>query len=294
MDGSQSRCWPIRTGKLDQIIAAILNDMKQQASTNNISRSASPMSTCCRTTSPKRIEYRQAMLAHRFTADAAPAAPGIIEAAVRRVQPPIEDGKPDDFVIDFEIVDDTRSIQSLRRRRQSQGDSGLPSTPDEAFKAAIDRDCYSDHLTEMQMEQRLTRLPIDTGIPAMTSWDLGWNATTCLWLIQVVSRKSAGPITTRTTTTKLRIMLKRSASAKRITASRSVRTTSPCRHQQPAEQRQKRIQHAGRPRDKSRAGAAVSNVIDGVNATRRMIGQSLIDPVRCEQGQKCVRNYRKE
>jgi hypothetical protein len=213
---------------------------------------------------------------------------------VRRVQPPIEDGKPDDFVIDFEIVDDTRSIQSLRRRRQSQGDSGLPSTPDEAFKAAIDRDCYSDHLTQMQMEQRLTRLPIDTGIPAMTSWDLGWNATTCLWLIQVVSRKSAGPITTRTTTTKLRIMLKRSASAKRITASRSVRTTSPCRHQQPAEQRQKRIQHAGRPRDKSRAGAAVSNVIDGVNATRRMIGQSLIDPVRCEQGQKCVRNYRKE
>ncbi|MGM5033514.1 hypothetical protein [Tardiphaga sp. 803_E3_N1_3] len=52
-------------------------------------------------------KYQQAMLAHRFSGDAAPVAPGIIEAAVRRVQYPIEDGKPDDFVIDFEIVDDT-------------------------------------------------------------------------------------------------------------------------------------------------------------------------------------------
>ncbi|MGM4992699.1 hypothetical protein [Tardiphaga sp. 841_E9_N1_2] len=52
-------------------------------------------------------KYQQAMLAHRFSGDAAPVAPGIIEAAVRRVQHPIEDGKPDDFVIDFEIVDDT-------------------------------------------------------------------------------------------------------------------------------------------------------------------------------------------
>jgi hypothetical protein len=38
----------------------------------------------------------------------------------------------------------------------------------------------------------------------------------------------------------------------------------------------------------------VSNVNDGINATRRMMGQSLIDPVRCEQGLKCLRNYRKE
>jgi len=27
------------------------------------------------------------------------------------------------------------------------------------------------------MDKRLTRLPIDTGIPVMTTWDLGWNDT---------------------------------------------------------------------------------------------------------------------
>jgi len=30
------------------------------------------------------------------------------------------------------------------------------------------------------------------------------------------------------------------------------------------------------------------------NAVRRMLGQSLIDPVACDRGLKCLRNYRKE
>jgi hypothetical protein len=38
----------------------------------------------------------------------------------------------------------------------------------------------------------------------------------------------------------------------------------------------------------------VQNVNDGINAVRRMLAQSLIDPIRCERGLKCLRNYRKE
>jgi hypothetical protein len=38
----------------------------------------------------------------------------------------------------------------------------------------------------------------------------------------------------------------------------------------------------------------MQNVNDGINAVRRMLGQSLIDPIRCERGVKTLRNYRKE
>jgi hypothetical protein len=38
----------------------------------------------------------------------------------------------------------------------------------------------------------------------------------------------------------------------------------------------------------------VQNINDGINAVRRMLAGSLIDPARCERGLKCLRNYRKE
>lgn len=52
----------------------------------------------------KEVEaFRQALLAHRFTLDPAPNASELIDRAIRRVQ---TDGKPDDFIIDIEIIED--------------------------------------------------------------------------------------------------------------------------------------------------------------------------------------------
>jgi hypothetical protein len=48
--------------------------------------------------------FRQDLLAHRFTLDPAPTAPEMIERAIHRGQVA---GEPDDFVADFEIVDDS-------------------------------------------------------------------------------------------------------------------------------------------------------------------------------------------
>ena len=52
--------------------------------------------------------FRQALLKHRFTkGKPAPAASHIIENCIIRVRYPIKDKKPDDFITNYEIVDDS-------------------------------------------------------------------------------------------------------------------------------------------------------------------------------------------
>jgi hypothetical protein len=59
-------------------------------------------------------EYIEAMDAHKFTVGiAAPIHHRMVQAAVRRVQ--YEDQRPDDFVADYEIIDDTPPLWMRKR-----------------------------------------------------------------------------------------------------------------------------------------------------------------------------------
>jgi hypothetical protein len=61
-----------------------------------------------------------------------------------------------------------------------------PSTPDEAFEAAIEGAYYGKELTRAEKEGRICDLPIIPGVPVNTFWDIGHSDTTAIWFHQRV------------------------------------------------------------------------------------------------------------
>lgn len=125
--------------------------------------------------------YVDALNAHRYAVDEpAPATPhSLVGAVVSRVQHPIEDGKPDDFVAAYEIIDDTPPLETRKGalahevtvRAQAAMDAITPplkkglwshlyadaaSVPEEK-RTAVHTAIVSQHLDRNKREQAVLR-----------------------------------------------------------------------------------------------------------------------------------------
>ena len=74
----------------------------------------------------------------------------------------------------------TAEVQGEKMRREH------PSTPDEAFEAAIEGAYYGKELTRAEQEGRIADLPIIPGVPVNTFWDIGVSDTTAIWFHQQI------------------------------------------------------------------------------------------------------------
>lgn len=66
-----------------------------------------------------------------------------------------------------------------------------PSTPEEAFEAAIQGAYYSEEFKWLRENNRITKVPHDPGKPVETYWDLGVRESneTSIWFLQTVGRE---------------------------------------------------------------------------------------------------------
>lgn len=171
----------------------------------------------------------------------------------------------------------------------------FPSTPNEAFEAAVEGAYYAEALSRMESEKRITRLPVDRGLQVHTSWDLGYDDSMSIWFIQQAGRE-------------IRLIGYYENSGygfdhykTELDRRRDEWGISYANHYHPHDVAQHEIS-TGRSRFDTLIGLGIKPVIavprhdplDGINAVRRMLDRVVIDPERCEQGLKCLRNYRKE
>lgn len=170
-----------------------------------------------------------------------------------------------------------------------------PSTPKEAFEASVEGAYYSEQLARMETEQRIAPIPVDRIEPVYTAWDIGFNDSCSIWFIQRVGLQY-----------RLIDYYENSGYgfdhyAEILRKKREDRGWHYGEHYLPHDIASHEISN-GQSRLQTLETLRVSPVIavqrhdvnDGINATRRMLDKSWIDPVFAEQGLKCLRNYRKE
>ncbi|MEO7198591.1 MAG: DNA packaging protein [Dokdonella sp.] len=75
------------------------------------------------------------------------------------------------------------------KKAEEQGDKMKrehPSTPDEAFEAAVEGAYFGKEMTLAEQQGRICDLPIIPGVPVNTFWDIGYGDTTAIWFHQQV------------------------------------------------------------------------------------------------------------
>ena len=185
----------------------------------------------------------------------------------------------------------------VKKAEQQQGDMTreFPSTPDEAFEAAIEGAFYSEQLMRMELDRRLIPIPIDPALPVMTAWDLGFNDGNAIWLVQVAGLE-------------VRFIDYYEANGhglehyvNELKARRQRHGFTFGVHFFPHDVNTSELSN-GKSRFDTLVGLGITplpvprvrDINDGINAVRRLLSRAVIDPVRCERGLKALRNYRRE
>ncbi|MGH6865565.1 MAG: terminase large subunit domain-containing protein [Methyloceanibacter sp.] len=159
-----------------------------------------------------------------------------------------------------------------------------------SFEAAITGAFYADELERAKSQGRIARIPIDRAVPVHTAWDLGVSDSTAIWFIQVVGKER-------------RLIDYYEASGVGLDHYAKVFEEKDYvwgDHFFPHDIANKELS-TGLSRAETLRGLGIepevvpkAAVLDGINAVRRLLDSTWIDPERCDRGLEALKQYRRE
>ena len=164
-----------------------------------------------------------------------------------------------------------------------------------SFESALIGSFYGPYLTRMAKDGRICRIPVDRTLLVHTAWDLGVSDSTAIWFIQRAGQE-------------YRLIDYHEASgvglddyARVLEEKRQKNKWIYGNHYFPHDIAVRELGNKGKSREDTMRElgfqptiVAQSNVMDGINAVRKMLDQSWIDETACERGLNALRNYRRE
>lgn len=168
-----------------------------------------------------------------------------------------------------------------------------------SFDAAIKGAFYGEQLGEMLTQGRIRELPVDKAAVVHTAWDLGRTDSTAIWFIQCVGTERRLIDYYETSGVTLDHYAGVLLDKRRSKANPNGYIYG--NHYLPHDIQVKELMTEMSRKEtlESLLGADITpvpvhNVLDGINAVRRGLDRSWIDPVKCERGLEALRNYVRE
>lgn len=183
------------------------------------------------------------------------------------------------------------SAPELADNRKTMDEDEYAQEYECSFDAALKGAFYADALRQMDEGGRLRAIPIERALVVDTAWDLGRTDSTAIWFIQNVGRErrlidyyESSGVGLHHYAQVLRERgylygthyLPHDVKVHELTSDKSRLATLEGLGVKPVS-----------------PGTQV-NVLDGINAVRRMLDRTFIDPVRCERGLEALKQYRRE
>jgi hypothetical protein len=168
-----------------------------------------------------------------------------------------------------------------------------PSTVDEAFEQVVKGSYFGANLTWLHKNRRITTVPVESGIPVDTWWDLGMNDVTAIWFTQTVGRE-------------IRVIDYYENHSEGFSFYAKVlfdeKKYSYGSHSAPHDISVRELGAEGRSRMESAALVGIrfdrvdriENKQDAINAARRIFPLCWFDEVRCDVGLSRLQGYRRE
>jgi phage terminase large subunit len=154
--------------------------------------------------------------------------------------------------------------------------------------ANVEGAIYANELRQVDLDQRITRVPYDATRPVHTFWDLGWGDSTCIWFVQ------AFPFEYRL----IDYVEGDSLPLKHYQREVQNRPYVYGNHYLPHDARAHQLS-TGKSVEELMRGAGFKvvvlpklSIIDGINAARTIFPQCWFDGEKCADGIQALRHYR--
>lgn len=184
------------------------------------------------------------------------------------------------------------------KKAEQQGDDmkrEFPSTPDEAFEAAVEGAYYANEFVKIDEESRIGSVPHDKSLPVETWWDLGLNDLMTIWFMQRAGAEIHAVDYYHNSGEGL------AHYAGILRDKQQDRGFLYSDHLWPHDGSTRILDETGRKRTEVMTGLGYSPIVvergliqNGIEACRNTLGKCRFDEEHCDHGIRSLRNYKKE